>query len=56
MTEEMYSAPVKTFRVDTPPAPVFTVPVMAQGRKALEAVNEVRYGWVRAGLNIALVL
>jgi hypothetical protein len=40
MTEEVYAQPVSTFRVNTPAAPVFTVPLMAQGRKALESINE----------------
>jgi len=39
MTEEVYTAPVKSFRVNTKPAPVFTIPVMKEGRKALEAIN-----------------
>jgi len=39
MTEEVYVKPVDTFRVNTPAAPVFSVPLMAQGRQALEAIN-----------------
>lgn len=40
MTEEVYGSPVKSFKVTDPPAPVFTVPVVSQGRKALEKINE----------------
>jgi hypothetical protein len=54
MTEQVYDAPAATFKVDAAPAPVFSVPVMAQGRAALEAINDVRsvfwgggvQGWV----------
>lgn len=41
MTEEVYGAPVASFAVDAVPAPVFSVPVMADGRAALEKVNDV---------------
>ncbi|WIA34688.1 hypothetical protein OEZ86_013001 [Tetradesmus obliquus] len=40
MTEQVYEAPAASFKVDAVPAPVFTVPVMQQGRAALEAINE----------------
>jgi phosphoribosylformylglycinamidine synthase len=43
MTEQVYAAPAVSFKVDAAPAPVFTVPVMQQGRAALEAINEVFY-------------
>jgi hypothetical protein len=58
MTEQVYDAPAATFKVDAAPAPVFSVPVMAQGRAALEAINDVRSvfwgggsrgGWVCVG-------
>jgi phosphoribosylformylglycinamidine synthase len=43
MTEQVYEAPAASFKVDAVPAPVFTVPVMQQGRAALEAINKVCY-------------
>ena len=39
MTEEIYAAPLRSFSCDVVPAPLFTVPVMEQGRSALEAIN-----------------
>lgn len=42
MTEQMYSEPLTSFAVDTLPTPVYTVPVMEQGRAALIKINEVR--------------
>ena len=42
MTEQMYSKPLTSFAVDTQPTPVYTVPVMEQGRQALIQINEVR--------------
>jgi phosphoribosylformylglycinamidine synthase len=42
MTEELYSKSLASFKVDTKPAPVFSVPVMAEGRAALEKINKVR--------------
>lgn len=39
MTEQVYSQPAQTFKVDAVPAPVFTVPVMEKGRAALEDIN-----------------
>lgn len=39
MTEEVYTAPLATFASNITPAPVFSVPVMAQGRAALEQIN-----------------
>ena len=41
MTEQVYPAPLQSFRTDTVPTPVFTVPVMAQGAAALQQINEV---------------
>jgi hypothetical protein len=41
MTEEPYAAPVASFKVNAAPAPVFTIPVCAEGRAALERINEV---------------
>lgn len=38
---QVYTAPAQTFKVDAVPAPVFSVPVMAQGRAALEEINAV---------------
>eukprot|EP00798_Chlamydomonas_sp_ICE-L_P025491 gene25491-11147_t len=40
MTEEMYKGPVSSFAIDATPAPVFFIPVMAQGKQALIDVNE----------------
>lgn len=42
MTEQMYNEPLTSFAVDTLPTPVYTVPVMEQGREALIHINEVR--------------
>lgn len=42
MTEEVYTAPVKSFAVNTPPAATVSVPVMTLGRAALEKINKVR--------------
>jgi phosphoribosylformylglycinamidine synthase len=42
MTEELYSSPVSSFKVNAKPAPVFTIPLCAEGRGALEKINEVR--------------
>eukprot|EP00898_Chlorokybus_atmophyticus_P001653 jgi/Chlat1/2489/Chrsp175S02366 len=40
MTETVYPAPITSFAVDAVPAPVVRVPVMKEGRKALEQVNK----------------
>ncbi|KIY99597.1 phosphoribosylformylglycinamidinesynthase [Monoraphidium neglectum] len=40
MTEEVYSKPVASFAVDATPAPTITVPVLEQGRAALEKINK----------------
>lgn len=42
MTEEPYEKPIDSFKVNAKPAPVFTIPVCAEGRNALEKINEVR--------------
>lgn len=39
---QVYAAPATSFAVSAVPPPVFTVPVLAKGRAALEAINEVR--------------
>jgi phosphoribosylformylglycinamidine synthase len=39
MTEQVYSQPLASFEVDAIPAPVKTIPVLAEGRAALEAIN-----------------
>lgn len=40
MTEEVYQEPLRSFRTDVTPAPVFTVPLLERGRAALEEINE----------------
>ncbi|KAL6785042.1 hypothetical protein ACKKBG_A02200 [Auxenochlorella protothecoides x Auxenochlorella symbiontica] len=39
MTEEVYPTPLTSFASSVVPAPVFTVPVVSEGRAALERVN-----------------
>ncbi len=39
MTEEVYGQSLRSFRSTAQPAPVFTVPVLARGRAALEEIN-----------------
>eukprot|EP00884_Botryococcus_braunii_P021813 jgi/Botrbrau1/8315/Bobra.0081s0004.1 len=39
MTEEVYPEPLQSFKSDVLPAPVYTVPVLEQGRRALEEIN-----------------
>ena len=41
MTEQVYPTPLRSFKTDTVPTPVFTVPIMSQGAAALEQINEV---------------
>ncbi len=41
MTEQVYPAPLSSFASDTVPAPVTTIPVVAEGRAALERINKV---------------
>ena len=40
MTEQVYVEPLKSFVSPVTPGPVFTVPVLEQGRRALEEINE----------------
>ncbi|GAX81039.1 hypothetical protein CEUSTIGMA_g8474.t1 [Chlamydomonas eustigma] len=40
MTEEVYFKPATSFKVNAKPAPVFTVPVVKEGRQALEVINK----------------
>ena len=42
MTEEVYVKPLETFDSGASPQPVVTIPIMEQGRKALETINEER--------------
>jgi phosphoribosylformylglycinamidine synthase len=42
MTEEEYKAPLTTFDSGAQPEPVITVPIMEEGRAALEKINEER--------------
>lgn len=39
MTEEVYWQPLRSFASDAVPEPVYTVPVMEEGRAALERIN-----------------
>ena len=48
MTEQVYPQALTSFASDTVPAPVATIPVVAEGRAALERINKVGgEGWVR---------
>eukprot|EP00887_Chlorella_sp_A99_P003357 scaffold26.g3357.t1 len=40
MTEQVYAEPLHSYATDAAPAPVHTIPVLAQGRAALEAINK----------------
>ena len=40
MTEQIYAEPLSSFASPVTPSPVFTVPVLQQGRRALEEINE----------------
>ena len=40
MTEQVYVEPLKSFVSPVTPSPVFTVPVLEQGRRVLEEINE----------------
>lgn len=44
MTEQIYPEPLASFASATVPAPVTTIPVLAHGRAALEAINKVGEG------------
>ena len=39
MTEEIYIQPLASFANDVVPEAVYTVPIMSQGRAALDAIN-----------------
>lgn len=39
MTEEVYPEPLQSFKSDVVPAPVYTVPLLEEGRRALEEIN-----------------
>ena len=41
-TSQVYPEPLQSFASDAVPGPVFTVPVVEQGRAALEAIDKVR--------------
>lgn len=38
---KVYAEPLKTFKTNAKPAPVRKIPIMKEGRKALEKINEV---------------
>ncbi|KAI7838801.1 hypothetical protein COHA_007416 [Chlorella ohadii] len=40
MTEQVYPKPLSSFATDMAPAPVATIPVVAEGRAALERINK----------------
>ncbi|QDZ18995.1 phosphoribosylformylglycinamidine synthase [Chloropicon primus] len=40
MTEQVYERPLESFESDVVPAPVLSIPVIEEGRKALEDINE----------------
>lgn len=40
--DQVYPEPLRSFASDAVPAPVVTVPVVEQGRAALEAINKAR--------------
>ena len=40
MTQEVYQEPLRSFKTDATPAAVYTVPLLAKGRAALEEINE----------------
>jgi phosphoribosylformylglycinamidine synthase len=42
MTQEEYKTPLTSFENGAQPEPVKTIPIMKEGRKALEAINEER--------------
>jgi phosphoribosylformylglycinamidine synthase len=39
MTEQVYPEPLRSFKSDAVPAPVYTVPILEEGRRALEEIN-----------------
>lgn len=42
MTECVYAEPLRSFKIDKEPQTVYTIPVMAEGMAALEAINKAR--------------
>jgi hypothetical protein len=42
MTEEMYAHPITSFESGAVPHPVETIPIMTEGRAALEKINQER--------------
>ncbi|KAK9814223.1 hypothetical protein WJX72_002529 [[Myrmecia] bisecta] len=40
MTEQVYPAPLTSFKTHVKPGPVTSIPLLAEGRAALEAINE----------------
>ena len=40
MTEEVYRNPLRSFKTEVVPAPVYTVPLLQKGKAALEEINE----------------
>ena len=51
---QVYPEPLRSFATDAVPAPVTTIPVVAEGRAALEHINKARAaggvaGWRAAG-------
>lgn len=40
MTEQVYLEPLRSFATSVTPGPVFTIPVLEEGRAALEQINE----------------
>ena len=41
MTEQIYTEPLVSLHSDLAPSPVTSIPVMQNGRAALEAINDV---------------
>jgi len=42
MTECVYPSALKSFTLDKAPQPVFTIPLLSNGRAALEKINKAR--------------
>ena len=42
MTEQLYATPCETFDSGATPQPVMTIPIMSEGRAALERINQER--------------
>lgn len=45
---QVYPEPLRSFKTDTVPSPVITIPVVAEGRAALERINKARGALRRA--------